>query len=71
MIGDKSLVEIRKEVLERLGAAGIGPEAIQQMLDQLKLPKRTKNPAAVKALVNFAKPLRPKKRSRSSTKSRG
>jgi hypothetical protein len=71
MIGDKSLVEIRKEVLKRLSAAGIGPEAIQEMLDQLKPPPRAKNPAAVKALVNFAKPLRPKKRSRSTTKSRG
>ena len=71
MIGDKSLVDIRKEVLEKLGAAGIGPEAIQQMLDQLKPPKRSKKAEAVKALVNFAKPLRPKKRSRSTTKSRG
>ena len=69
MIGNKSLAEIRKEVFERLGAAGIGPEAFQQMLDQLKPSKRVGNPAAVKALVNFAKPIRPKRRS--ITKSRG
>ena len=69
MIGDKSLAEIRKEVFDRLGAAGIGPEAFQQMLDQLKPSKHAGNPAAVKALVKFAKPLRPKRRS--VTKSRG
>ncbi len=69
MIGDKSLAEIRKEVFERLGNAGIGPEVFQQMLDHLKPSKHAGNPAAVKALVKFAKPIRAKRCS--VTKSRG
>ncbi len=71
MIGDKPLSEIRKEVFERLKAAGVSPDTFQQMLDQLSPPKREGNPKAVKALVKFAKPIRPKKRSRTPTKSRG
>ena len=71
MIGDKPLAEIRKEVFDRLGAAGIGPEVFQKFLDELKPPKPVQNPAAVKALVNFAKPVGPKRRARSAPKSRG
>lgn len=71
MIGDKPLIEIRKEVFARLAAAGVGPDEFQKMLDQLPPPKRTPNPAAVKTLVQFAKPLRVKKRSRAGAKSRG
>ncbi len=71
MIGDKPLAEIRKEVFDRLAAAGIGPEVFQEFLDELKPPKPARNPAAVKALVNFAKPVGPKRRTRSAPKSRG